>query len=126
MDKEKVEALCSKVAREIFLYLRKFRVPVRDCKEKYGTVRVYTGLGWTSIHSIFYPGYVYSQFPQWLWTFDVYYGDKLLYYSGLSWLSYKVHAWAYRKAYKNAIDKYPEIRDNILNSADYKELLKEL
>ena len=122
-DKE-YQAACA--AEEIGLFLRKWHVPVRDYKEKYGTVRVYCNLGWYNLHDVFYPGYAYSQFPKWLWGFDVYHGHKVLKYTGLNWLSVRYHMFLYRYAYKKAIVKYPEIRDNILNSADWNELLKGL
>lgn len=121
---KEIQAACA--AEEIGLFLRKWRVPVRDYKEKYGTVRVYTDLGWYNLHSIFYPGYVYCQFPEWLWSFDVYHGHKLLKYTGINWLSVKLHMFLYRLAYKKAVAKYPEIRDNILNFADWSDLLKGL
>lgn len=106
--------------------LKFYRVPVRDIKEKYGTLRCYTGLGWTSLHSIAYPGYVYSQFPNWLWKFDVNYGYPILKYTGIAYLSYNLHCWAYRRAYAKAVKKFPHIRTEILCCADYDELLKGL
>lgn len=106
--------------------LRFYRVPFRDIKEKYGTARIYTGLGWTSLHSIVYPGYVYSQFPDWLWGFDVYHGYNILKYTGITYLSYKLHCWAYRRAYAKAVKKFPHIREEILCCADYEELLEGL
>lgn len=124
MDKQSQAAYA---AEEIGLFLRKWgRVPVRQYKEKYGTVRVYCNLGWHCLHDIFYPGYVYCQFPKWLWGFDVYHGPKVLKYTGLNWLSVKYHMFLYRYAYEKAIAKYPEIRDNILNFADHKNLLERL
>jgi len=114
-------------ADDIGTFLRRWgRVPVRDFKEKYGTVRVYCSLGWYNLHSLFYPGYAFRQFPQWLWAFDVYHGHKLLYYTGLQWLSYHYHKFLYRLAYKRAVAKYPDIRENILCAADWDELLKGL
>ncbi len=106
--------------------LRFYRVPVRDIKEKYGTLRCYTGLGWTSFHSIAYPGYVYGQFPNWLWKLDVYYGYPILKYTGIAYLSYKLHCWAYRRGYAKIVKKFPHIRTEILCCADYDELLKGL
>lgn len=124
MDKELQAAYA---AEDIGLFLRRVgRVPVREYKEKYGTVRVYCNLGWYNLHCIFYPGYAYCQFPKWLWHLDVYYGNKLLRYTGIQWLSVKYHIFLYRLAYKRAVAKYPEIRQQILGSADWSELLKGL
>jgi hypothetical protein len=103
-----------------------YRVPVRDIKEKYGTLRCYTGLGWYSLHSIVYPRYVYSQFPKWLWTFDLFYGSRILYWSGLTYLSTKLHMWTYRRAYAKVVKKFPHLREAILVAADYEELLEGL
>lgn len=103
--------------------LKFYRVPVRDIKEKYGTLRCYTDLGWTTLHSLFYPGYMYSQFPKWLWTLDVYYGYNIMYWTGLWYLSYKLHCWAYRRAYAKIVEKFPHLREEILCCADYEELL---
>lgn len=106
--------------------LKFYRVPVRDIKEKWGTLRCYTGLGWTSLHSIAYPGYMYSQFPGWLWKLDVYYGYDLLRYTGIAYLSYKLHCWAYRRGYKKILKAFPHLREEILICADFPELLKGL
>lgn len=126
MNNDEIEWACEQAAYDIATYLHLFKVPVRSYKEKYRTVRVYTGLGWNRLSDITHPGHIYNRLPQWLFHLDLYYGDKVMYYSGLSWLSYKVHCIVYRKAYKKVIDKYPEIKDNILRCADYPELLKEL
>lgn len=90
------------------------------------SLRCYTGLGWTSLHSIAYPGYIYSQFPDWLWKFDVNYGYNILKYTGLAYLSYKLHCWAYRRGYAKIVKKFPHIREEILCCADYDELLEGL
>jgi len=42
-------------------------------KEKYGTARWNIYLCDGTLHSFTHPGYVYSQFPKWLWKFDVTY-----------------------------------------------------
>lgn len=40
-------------------------------KEKYGTARWDIYLCEGTLHSLTHPGYVYSQYPKWLWVFDV-------------------------------------------------------
>jgi len=105
--------------------LRKWRVPVRQVKEKYGTVRVYTGLGWNCLLDITHPGYVsYYKYPKWLVHFDIYYGHQLLSYIGLRQLSTYIHSKVYRYAYKKAVQTYPHLRNEIISCADYDELLK--
>lgn len=127
MKNEHIELQADDAAYYIGTFLKKWgRVPVRDMKEKYGTVRVYCKLGWDNLHDIFYPGYAYYQFPKWLKNFDIYYGDKIIKYTGLGFVSFYYHKFLYRLAYKKAIAKYPEIRYSILCSADWTEYLKGL
>lgn len=100
------------------------RVGVRDYKEKYGTVRVYCSLGWSQLHSITHPQSVWSRYPQWLWSLDCRYGYLLV--RPLNWIIVPFHKWLYRKMYSNAIKRWPHIRAEILNAADYDELLEGL
>lgn len=106
--------------------LRKWgRVPVRDCKEKWGTVRVYCSLGWYSIHDITHPGYAFIQYKK---------GGLLHYLNYACWFNnifrivniviYPYHKWLYRKIYSNAVRKWPHLRDEILVQADFSELLE--
>lgn len=108
-------------AQYIYTYLRRWRVPVRDCKEKWGTVRVYTGLqwerGWLFMH-LFKPGHMYWRFPRWLRTVD--------YWIPTHWFNSIIHPfykWLYTRAYGNALRKWPHLRLEILSGADYHELL---
>ncbi len=110
-------------AEYIYMYLRRWRVPVRDYKEKFGTVRVYTGLywerGWLLMH-LLKPGHVYWRFPRWLRTVD--------YWFPTHWLNPVIHpfyCWLYIRAYRNALRKWPHLRLEILCGADYSELLSE-
>lgn len=100
------------------------RINVRQTKEKFGTVRVYCSLSIWGFHSLIYPRYVYSQFPDWLWKLDCKIGTKIL--SPFRFLFGKHQAFIYRLAYKRALKKYPHIRKEILDCADYSELLKSL
>lgn len=111
----------SDAAEYIYNYLLRWHCPVRDHKEKWGTVRVYTSLhwerGWLFQH-LFYPNYVYYQFPRWVRTVD--------YWIPTHWLNPILHpfyCWLYRRAYQDAILKWPHLRLEILNGADYDELL---
>ncbi len=67
-------------------YLKKHRVPIRQIKFKYDQLRVYTNLECYCLLDIINPGYGY--YPRWLVHFDIYYGEKLLYYTGIQWLSH--------------------------------------
>lgn len=116
----------SAAARYIGLGLRKWgRVGVCDYKEKFGTVRVYCSIGWYSLLSVTHPGWMhYGPYPKWLSTFDIYHGHKLV-----RWMNFFVvpyHKWLYRRFYKKAIAKWPHLKNEILNSADWHELLKGL
>lgn len=98
------------------------RIGVRDWKEKYGTVRVYCDLGWHSLFSITHPGYVYSRYPQWLWTLDIYYLSRIV--RLLNFIIIPYHAWLYTFIYGRALKKWPHLRSEILQGADHHELLK--
>lgn len=92
-------------------------------KEKYGTVRFYAHFGYLSLHSIIYPGYMYSQFPKWLWKMDIYYiGPFLRFFfeKPFVWWQKKV----YNRAYWKALKKWPHLRAEILCGADRPELIK--
>ncbi len=90
-------------------------------KEKYGTVRFYATFS-TSLHSLVYPGYVYNQFPDWLWKLDIHYITPFLEKTVgklVFWYQKKVYNYAYQKCLK----KYPHLRDEILCCADYPEFI---
>lgn len=108
-------------------WLRKWgRVNVRQTKEKFGTVRVYCSLGWSCFHEIFYPGHCFIRWPKWMMKLDFF----LSYTLHGSWLlghiSYPIHARLYRWRYKKAVEKWPDLRDEILDCADFGELLEGL
>jgi hypothetical protein len=117
---------------EAAYYIGKFcrrwgRIPVSTTKEKYGTSRVYiNGMGYACLHTLLYPGYVYSQMPDWLWTLDIHVFPKIFRAIGFRWLLEKWQIYIYRLAYKKAIKKFPHIREEILDGADYNELLRDL
>ena len=114
-------------ASYIGLFCRKWgRISVTQYKEKYGTVRVYCSFRWVSLHSLTHPGYVYSQYPQWLWSADIRYIGPFFRKSGLSFLIWQWQKFIYRLAYKNALKKWPHLRKEILSCADFDELLEGL
>lgn len=102
-----------------------FRLGVHT-KEKYGTLRcsVYPFDG--SLHSITHPGYVYCQYPKWLWNINCsmsYWGSRRPY----SWfvrliIMFQMHV-GYRLAYYIAMKKYPHIAEEICVDADYPEYI---
>lgn len=111
-------------AANIQLFCNKWGRLGGQAKEKYNTVRFYAIFGWLSLHTLVYPGYVYIKFPKWLRWLDDNLITQLL--NPFERLFIKWQEFVYRKAYKRAIDKYPHIRYNIINSADRSDLLEGL
>ncbi len=101
------------------------RVNVTQYKEKWGTVRVYCDLGWYCLLNITHPGYVhYRPYPEWLKRLDIFCLSRAI--RKLNFLVVPFHAWLYRLAYKKAIAKWPHLKAEIIDGADYHELLKGL
>lgn len=112
-------------ADEIGKFCRRWgRINVTQTKEKYGEARVYLNFGWYQLFSITHPGYCYSRYPKWLWTFDIFYISKVI--RPLNRIVVPYQTFIYRLAYKRVIKKYPLIREEILGAADYSELLEGL
>lgn len=96
-----------------------------DIKEKYGELRFYAKFGNLCLHTLIYPEYYFSQFPRWLWKLDCnYIGPVLNFFFGKAFIWWQMKV--YRYAYKACIKKYPHIKDEILDAADYDKLLKNL
>lgn len=93
-------------------------------KEKYGTVRFYASFGHLSLHTLFYPGYYYYQFPKWLVKFDLYVFSTLCQKSGLNSPFVRWQSFIYGLAYKKAIQKWPKAENALLSGASYPELIK--
>jgi hypothetical protein len=105
--------------------LHRGRVPVRDAKEKWGTVRIYCSFGWNQFHDIFWPRYAFNQYPyKWLWLLDCRIGPFVM--TALNKVVVPIHERLYRYSYKKAVEKYPHLRQEILSAADFDELLKGL
>lgn len=64
------DSLGKAISTGTFIMSKLGRIGVHS-KEKYGTARWTIMLCDGSLHSITHPGYVYSQYPKWLWSFDV-------------------------------------------------------
>lgn len=92
-------------------------------KEKYGTVRFYARFDKLSLHTLIYPGYVYNQFPDWLWKLDCSYLGQVLRFF-FEPLFQKWRTEVYNIAYQKALKKWPHLRAEILCSADFPEIIK--
>ena len=113
-------------ARYIGEFLKRWgRVNVTQYKEKWGTVRVYCSLGWHSLLNMTHPGWVcYTPYPNWLTRLDIFCLGRAL--RKLNFLVVPFHVWIYRRAYKRAIAKWPHLEAEIIDGADYHELLEDL
>jgi hypothetical protein len=96
-----------------------------QAKEKWGCVRFYARFGTYSLLSLTHPNYChYGPYPKWLMTLDIWYGSKILKYTGIRWIFSKIQPIVYNRAYQNALKKWPHLRAEILCDADYLELIK--
>lgn len=91
-------------------------------KEKFGTLRWDIYLFNGTLHSFTHPGYVYSQYPKWLWIFDCN-------YKPLRFLKFIVVPWqklVVKLTFSILVKKYPHIVDEIISDAPRELLTKEL
>lgn len=94
-------------------------------KEKYGTVRFYAQFYPLSLQTLLYPGYHFYQISKWLRPVDEHViGPVLNFLFGKLFFIWQTHI--YRKAYENALKKWPHLREEILCCADHDEYLKGL
>ena len=94
------------------IMIRYGRIGVHS-KEKYGTLRFEIFFCDGTLHSITHPGYVRSRYPKWLWCFD-------LDYRPLRFLTPLINFWqklVLQYAFTVVCNKYPHIRDEIINDA---------
>jgi hypothetical protein len=105
--------------------LRRCRVNVWDVKEKYGTLRIYLSFGWSGFHSITHPGHCFSRYPMWLWRLDCSRPVAWL-FGALNVIIVPLQQRLYRHLYRAAIARWPHLREEILDCADYPELLENL
>lgn len=114
-------------AREIGQFCGKWgRIGVMQTKEKYGRCAVYCHFGIHQLFSITHPGYAYSRYPQWLWNLDTTCVSRVFEFLRINKLVIPYQRFVYRLAYNRALKKYPLIQSEILNGADYIELLAPL
>lgn len=118
--------ICSRVddaAQYIANIMRKYgRLFVSQSKEKFGTVRIYMYSSF-SFHQLIWPGYHWIH-RWWPTRVDDFLIDTLSFIINPIWD--KWFKFWYRFAYKQGLKKYPDLREEILCSADYPELLKDL
>lgn len=106
-------------AEYIGLFCRKWgRIQVHQYKEKYGTVRVYCNLVCESLHDLIFPGYYQVRSPYRLWVFPLLRPFRFII---LKW-----QIFIYRLSYSRAVKKWPEIKDEIICCADFKEFLSNI
>lgn len=93
------------------------RINISQTKEKYGTARVYVHFGTYDLHGLIWPGYAYIQYPKFyhILTFRF-----LLPFASIIHIYQK---FIYKTAYLRMIKKYPHIRDEICDGADYSEFI---
>ena len=106
-----------KAEKEIRKILKLARIGVHS-KEKYGCLRWSLFLFDGTLHSITHPGYVYSQYPDWLWRFDV--RHKPLRF--LARFISRIQIMVIQYAFTVTCAKYNHIRKEILSDAP-KEIL---
>ena len=106
--------------------LRRFRVGVRDSKEKWGQCRIYCDLGFHCLLSITHPGHMSynGRYPKWLTYLDIYYISRVV--RLLNVVVVPIHRVVYRQVYAAAVRRWPHIASEITCAADYPELLRGL
>lgn len=101
------------------------RIRVAQTKVKFGSIRVYMSFGWDSLLTLTHPRWShYGPYPEWLKNFDIMYISKALPWTNPVVIPYQ--RWIYRLAYKAALKRWPNLQDEIIDSADYSELLQDL
>jgi hypothetical protein len=105
--------------------MKKWKVDVRQYKEKFGEVRVYCSLGLQDLHQLTHPGYVSNQWPQWAWELQFIWPARLL-VRFLNLFFLPLHKYLYRRYYEQAVTLWPHLHDEILDAADWPELLEGL
>jgi hypothetical protein len=104
----------------IGVWLRKWvRMEVTQIKEKFGTLRIYCGFGWSTMYSIWRPRYMWM--PSW-WPHRLDHLMSSLILPLLNIIIVPIQKKAYVWRYKNAVKKWPHLREEILCCADWGEL----
>ena len=110
------------VADYIGCWLRTWaRINVLQIKEKFGEVRIYCTFGWDDLHSVTHPGHAYYRYGK-VGMFINQYTRGVFKY--LNYIIVPIHKYLYCWRYHRAIKKWPELRDEILQGADFGELFE--
>lgn len=94
-----------------------------QAKEKFGCLRAYITWWDGDLHGLIYPGYVWNQFPDWLWKLDQWVIAPTMRRTGVCWLVDKYQRWIYNLAYQKALKLHPELKAEILADADHPEYI---
>jgi len=117
-------ASVEQAAHEIGIFCIKWgRIPVRQTKEKYGTVRVYNSFGIENLYWFIRPNYCFYRAPIWVRKLDDATFGRL--FELLRPLIVKYQIYIYNKAYQNAVNKYPHLREEIVVNADFPEFIND-
>lgn len=111
-------------ARFIGQWLRTWaRMSVGDYKEKFGTVRVYCHFGWSTLYSIYRPGYMWIP-TWWPYKLDLWFSYNTPFLKILNSIAVPIQKNLYVWRYKKAVQKWPHLYDEIVTCADYGELFE--
>lgn len=104
-----------KAERELYQIMTKYgRIGVHS-KEKYGSLRFSIYFCDGSLHSFTHPGYVYSQYPKWLWILNCEYKILNLFLPIINFWQKLVLQYAFTKV----CDKYPHITEEIIHDMEH-------
>jgi hypothetical protein len=82
-------------------------------KEKYGTARWSLYLFTGHLHELTHPGYVFCQYPKWLWRFDVEYRPLRFLIHPIRWWQKRVVQYAFNYI----CNRYPHIVEELVMDA---------
>ena len=109
-------------ADQIGRYMARWgRICVLQTKEKFGTVRVYCHLGFSSFHEVIWPRHCWIH-KWWPYRLDLTLSRRIMTVVNKIILPYQ--RFIYRRAYSQAVNKYPHLKNEIMCVADYGELLE--
>lgn len=111
-------------AHEIGTFCARFgRIGVTQTKEKFGTARVYCSIGASCIYSLLFPRHCWVK-SWWPYRLDLTLSRWII--PIINILLVPFQKVVYRLSYKKVLKKYPHLKKEILYSADFYELLKDL
>jgi hypothetical protein len=99
------------------------RIHVSQTKEKFGTVRVYCYFGIDCLFGLLWPKKNFI--PKW-WPYRIDLAVWRWIRIPFNFLFIPYQQVIYRLAYKRAIQRWPHLKDEILDCADFNELLRGL